>query len=200
VDEFLKTSNKDVYAVGDCIAARFSNKTSEKKANPGKGPQFTHNSDAQARQVIRNALFLGSEKRQTVNIPRVTYTHPEVAHTGKTRAELDQAKIPFDTYNKQFAKGDRALCDSVEGYMNIYCKKGTDTVLGATFVGGPAGDMISIVSVGIKNGLGLAKLGECIYPYPTYAEGIRNMADAFNKTKLTGTTKSFLRTLMGIKR
>jgi len=84
--------------------------------------------------------------------------------------------------------------------MNIYCKKGTDTVLGATFVGGPAGDMISVVSVGMKNGLGLAKLGECIYPYPTYAEGIRNMADAFNKTKLTGTTKSFLRTLMGIKR
>lgn len=143
---------------------------------------------------------MGSEKRQAINLPRVTYTHPEVAHTGKTRAELDAQGILFDTYSKQFTKGDRALCDSVEGYMNVYCKKGSDTVLGATFVGGPAGDMISIISVGMKQGLGLSKLGECIYPYPTYAEGIRNMADAYNKTKLTGTSKSFLRTLLSVKR
>ena len=43
VNNFLQTSNENVYAVGDCIP----------------GPKFTHNSDIHARYVIRNALFYG---------------------------------------------------------------------------------------------------------------------------------------------
>ena len=36
-DEYLRTSNKDIYSVGDCLAARQSNKEKDKAANPGKG-------------------------------------------------------------------------------------------------------------------------------------------------------------------
>ena len=43
VNEFLQTSNPDIYAVGDCLP----------------GPKFTHNSDVHARYVVRNALFQG---------------------------------------------------------------------------------------------------------------------------------------------
>ena len=45
VNDGYLTSNKNVYSVGDCIAARYSNDVAQKKANPGTGPQFTHNSD-----------------------------------------------------------------------------------------------------------------------------------------------------------
>ena len=50
-------------------------------------------------------------------------------------------------------------------------------MLGATVVGGPAGDMISQVTSAIYNGVGLAQMGACIYPYPTYAESFRHLAD-----------------------
>mmetsp|Transcript_5053 Transcript_5053/g.8616 ORF Transcript_5053/g.8616 Transcript_5053/m.8616 type:complete len:174 (+) Transcript_5053:1061-1582(+) len=43
VDNHLATSNKNIFAVGDCIP----------------GYKFTHNSDIHARYVIRNALFFG---------------------------------------------------------------------------------------------------------------------------------------------
>ena len=46
------------------------------------------------------------------------------------------------------------------------------------------------------NKIGLKKMGECVHPYPTYAEGFRKMADAFNRTKLKPSTKSLLRGLL----
>ena len=41
VDKYLKTTNSDIYAVGDCCSKY----------------QFTHNSDIHAWYVVRNALF-----------------------------------------------------------------------------------------------------------------------------------------------
>lgn len=67
VDDYLRTSNKSIYAVGDCCTAY----------------QFTHMADFMARTVIRNALFFGSGKVSTMLIPWATYTQPEVAHVGK---------------------------------------------------------------------------------------------------------------------
>ena len=35
---------------------------------------------------------------------------------------------------------DRAITDGeTEGFLKVHCKKGTDTILGATIVGGHAG-------------------------------------------------------------
>lgn len=66
VSDTLRTTNKNIYSVGDCAA----------------GYQFTHNSDIMARYVIRNALFFGSMKYSEVIMPWCTYTDPEIAHVG----------------------------------------------------------------------------------------------------------------------
>jgi len=92
--------------------------------------------------VVRNALFYGSDSKKKVALPWATYTDPEIAHVGKYSHELDAEKIEYDTYNKYYDKSDRAICEGVNGFMKIHTKKGTDTILGATIVGGPAGDMI----------------------------------------------------------
>ena len=59
----------------------------------------------------------------------------------------------------------------------MHVKKDQDTVLGATAVGGPAGELISIITAGMTNELGLSKIGQGVYPYPTWAEGIKHLAD-----------------------
>ena len=59
----------------------------------------------------------------------------------------------------------------------IHCKKGTDEIIGATLVGGPAGDLIVNVTNSMYNKIGLKNMGACVHPYPTYAEAFRNMAD-----------------------
>lgn len=64
-----------------------------------------------------------------------------------------------------------------KGFIKIHTKKGTDEILGATIVGGPAGDLISMLTSFMFNNLGLSKIGASVYAYPTYAEGIKHLAD-----------------------
>lgn len=56
---------------------------------------------------------------------------------------MKEEGVEFDTYFKFFDKLDRATCEGKTGIMKIHCKKETDEILGATLVGGSAGDMIS---------------------------------------------------------
>jgi len=80
-NEHLKTTNGDIFSVGDCLA--LASTKEEAETHRGPGFQFTHNSDVQARSVIRNALFFGSVDKRTMLIPWATYTDPEIAHVGK---------------------------------------------------------------------------------------------------------------------
>ncbi len=53
--------------------------------------------------------------------------------------------------------------------------------MGATIVGGSAGDLISQITSAMYNGVGLARMGGCVFPYPTYAESFRHLADQYNR-------------------
>lgn len=74
----------------------------------------------------------------------------------------------------------------------IHLKKGSDPILGATVVAPNAGDQISQLTQAMTRGIGLLKLGDVIYPYPTLASAIGKAADAHRRNKLTpGTRRLF---------
>jgi pyruvate/2-oxoglutarate dehydrogenase complex dihydrolipoamide dehydrogenase (E3) component len=174
VDERMRTSNPHVYAIGD-VASRF---------------QFTHAADAQARMVVRNALFYGRGKAGDLVIPWCTYTSPELAHVGIAPAEVSEAGDEVETITIPMAEVDRARTDgATEGFFRVHLKAGSDTILGATLVAEHAGDIISQVTQAMTAGTGLGKLGETIFPYPTQAEVLRKAADAWRRGKLTPTAK-----------
>lgn len=72
-------------------------------------------------------------------------------------------------------------------------KKGTDRILGATIVARHAGEMISEVTLAIVAGVGLKTIAQAIHPYPTQAECIKRVADAYNRTRLTPTARTALK-------
>lgn len=179
VDDTLRTTNPNIYAAGD-VASRF---------------QFTHVADATARMVLQNALFPGPKKRLSdLIIPWVTYTDPEVAHVGMYEWEAEKAGIPVQTFVHAFADTDRGRADGEqEGFVKVHVKKGTDKMIGATIVGRHAGELISEITVAMSGRLGLRHLAAVIHPYPTEAEAIRKVADAYNRTRLTPTIAKFLK-------
>jgi pyruvate/2-oxoglutarate dehydrogenase complex dihydrolipoamide dehydrogenase (E3) component len=173
VDERMRTSNPRVYAIGD-VASRF---------------HFTHAADAQARMVVRNALFFGRGRADSLVIPWCTYTSPEVAHVGITADEA-AGNDEVQSITIPLADVDRAKTDGeTEGFLRIHLRAGSDTILGATLVAQHAGDIISQVTQAMTAGIGLGKIGTVVFPYPTVAEALRKAADAWNRGKLTPTAR-----------
>ena len=179
VNDFLQTTNKRIYASGDiCLPFK-----------------FTHTADAASRAVIQNALFPGPKKRLSrLVIPWCTYTDPEIAHVGLSPRQAEKRGIAIDTWKVPMDEVDRAVAeDDAEGFLKIHCRRGTDTIVGATVVARHAGEMISEITTAMVAGMGLGSFSGVIHPYPTRAEAIRKAADAYNRTKLTPTVAGMLR-------
>ncbi len=185
VDDFLRTSNSDIYAAGDvCFAYK-----------------FTHTADALARIVIGNALFFGRGRTSALTIPWCTYTDPEIAHVGLYEHDADKKGIAIDSYKVDMSTVDRAILESeTDGFVKIHCKKGSDEILGATIVARHAGEMISEITTAMIGGVGLASIAKTIHPYPTQAEAIKKAADAYNRTRLTPFVKNLFDKILELRR
>ncbi len=170
VDDFLRTTNRRVYAAGDvCLEHK-----------------FTHMADATARMAVRNALFLGRQRLSSLTVPWCTYTDPEIAHVGLYVIEARERDIPVRTFTILMHDVDRAVTDGEEtGFVKIHVKEGSDRILGATIVARRAGDMINSISLAMGSGMGLRALANVIHSYPTQGEAIKMAADAYNRTRLT---------------
>lgn len=175
VNDRLQTTNPRIFAAGDVCSSY----------------RFTHAADAMARIVIQNALFLGRAKASSLVIPWCTYTAPEVAHVGLSEEEARSRGIAVDVFTQPFDRVDRALLDGeTDGFATVLVERGTDRIVGATIVASHAGDMISQVTQAMVAGVGLKTIARTIHPYPTQAEAIKRIADAYSRTRLTPRVKS----------
>jgi pyruvate/2-oxoglutarate dehydrogenase complex dihydrolipoamide dehydrogenase (E3) component len=176
VDDRLRTSNRRVYAAGD-ICSRY---------------KFTHAADALARIAVQNALFFGRARPSALTIPWCTYTDPEVAHVGLYERDARERGIEAIAFEHHFRDLDRAILDGqTNGFIRVLVKKGTDSILGATIVASHAGELISEISLAMTHRLGLKSVARTIHPYPTQAECIKKVADAYNRTRLTPRIRSW---------
>ena len=170
VDDFLRSSNRRIYAAGDvCLEHK-----------------FTDTADASARIAVRNALFLGRKRMSALTIPWCTYTDPEIAHVGLYVRQARERDIPVKTFTIPMHDVDRAIADGEEdGFVKIHVRDGTDKILGATIVARHAGEMINGLSLAMVAGIGLRTLAQVIHAYPTQAEAIKMAADAYTRTRLS---------------
>jgi pyruvate/2-oxoglutarate dehydrogenase complex dihydrolipoamide dehydrogenase (E3) component len=177
VNDRLQTSNPRVFAAGDiCFPYK-----------------FTHTADALARIVIANALFMAKQKASALVVPWCTYTDPAVAHVGMYEQEAKDRGIEVLTITVPLTDVDRALLDGEsEGFARVHLKKGSDKLLGGTIVARNAGEMVNELSLAMAAGIGLLSIGKTIHPYPTQAEAIKKLADAYNRTRLTPLVKKML--------
>lgn len=175
VNDQLQTTNPDIYAAGD-ICSQY---------------KFTHAADFLARIVIQNTLFMGRAKASRLIIPWCTYTSPEVAHVGISPGAAAERGVELTAFTQPLNGVDRAILDGEDlGFVRVYCRKGSDKILGATIVAAHAGDLISEIALAMKHHIGLKNIAATIHPYPTQAEAIRKLGDQYSRTRLTPFVKS----------
>jgi pyruvate/2-oxoglutarate dehydrogenase complex dihydrolipoamide dehydrogenase (E3) component len=177
VDDGLRTTNPRVYAAGDVCSL---------------GYRFTHAADAMARVVVRNALFPGRATASALAMPWCTYTDPEVGRVGLNEQTAGEPeRLPgepgsrVDIYEYDLGGLDRAATDGTTGFVKILTEKGSDRLLGATVVGPHAGEIVGAVSLAMQNRIGLKRIAGTVFPYPTYTEALKKVADQYTRTRLT---------------
>jgi pyruvate/2-oxoglutarate dehydrogenase complex dihydrolipoamide dehydrogenase (E3) component len=181
VNDRLQTTQPDIYAAGDICSPY----------------QFTHAADFMARIVIRNAMFFGRATASALTIPWCTYTEPEIAHVGLYEKQAQEQGLAVDTFTRELREVDRAILEGhTNGLARVHVRKGTDKIVGATIVAANAGDLISEITLAMTHKLGLGRIANTIHPYPTQAEVIRQLGDAYNRTRLTPLAKSLFSRLM----
>jgi pyruvate/2-oxoglutarate dehydrogenase complex dihydrolipoamide dehydrogenase (E3) component len=174
VNDRLRTTNRRIFAAGD-VCSRF---------------KFTHAADALARIAVRNALFLGRSKASALTIPWCTYTDPEIARVGLSEGDAREQGIAVQTFEQPLAGVDRAVLDGeTDGFARVHVRAGTDRIVGATIVARHAGEMIAELTLAMQAGLGLKALSSTIHAYPTQAEALKKLGDAYQRTRLTPTVR-----------
>ena len=168
VDDGLRTTNRRVYAIGDCTG----------------GPAFTHVAGHQAGLVIRSALFRLPVRFDARALPWVTYSDPELAQLGLTEEAARKLSPDVTVTGTALAENDRARTERQdEGFVKVVSDR-RGRVLGVTIVGAQAGELLAPWCLAMARNLKLSAIAGLMLPYPTLSELGKRAAGQFYTSKL----------------
>ncbi|MCB1523558.1 MAG: FAD-dependent oxidoreductase [Rhodoblastus sp.] len=156
----LRTSNRRVYAVGDVTGVA----------------QLTAAANYHAGLVLRQILFRLPARARQENVPRVTYTDPEIAWVGLSEDEARARHRKLRVLRWSLAENDRAQAEgAAHGHIKVVTAR-DGRALGCGIVGRAAGELIAPWSLAISKGLMAQDVANAIFAYPTLSEVSRRAA------------------------
>ena len=158
VDDFCMTGIPGVYAVGDCNATGM----------------LAHVAYRQAEVAVSRILGKNDPMRWNC-VPNLVHTEPEAAFAGMS---LEEAKAKgIDAAGVKLSMNYSGLYlaenENGQGIIKAVFDKKKKTMIGATIVGGPASELITICGIMIDNELPVERMKSYVFPHPTCAEAIR---------------------------
>lgn len=172
VNKKLKTKNGRVYAIGDVAAGQ----------SRGVPAAQYH-----AGLVIRHALFRQSVRVESDAVPSLTGTDPELVQSGLSEAAARKRGLKIRILRWPYHDNDRAR---IEGETSGHIKVITNAkgkILGVTIVGARAGELISMWTLAIAQGLNIHAVADVAMPYPVLSEIGKRAAIDFFTPGLTST-------------
>ncbi|MCZ2393818.1 MAG: dihydrolipoyl dehydrogenase [Chitinophagales bacterium] len=157
VDEYLETTVKGIYAIGDVI----------------QGAMLAHKASEEG--VFVAEVIAGQKPHINYRlIPGVVYTWPEVAGVGYTERELKETGREYKTGSFPFrALGRSRASGDIDGSVKIIADKVTDEVLGVHIIGARAADLIAEGVVALEYRASAEDIARMSHAHPTYAEAIK---------------------------
>jgi pyruvate/2-oxoglutarate dehydrogenase complex dihydrolipoamide dehydrogenase (E3) component len=164
VDEYLRTSQPHIYALGDVNG----------------GPQFTYISLDDSRIVVDQ--LVGEGRRSTADrmaIPRTLFMTPPFATVGLTEKEARAAgylvKIASQPVAEIVAMPRAYAVEETRGIMKFVIDGWTDEILGAALLSIDAQDIINTVALAMRHGIKAAQLRDAIYTHPSSTEAFNDV-------------------------
>jgi len=105
-------------------------------------------------------------------VPQVIFTDPEVGAAGLTEAQARQAgfNVRVVDYPLGNVSGAELYADDYRGHARLVVDEDRRVVVGATFVGPAAGELVHSATVAIVGEIPLERLWHAVPAYPTISE------------------------------
>jgi len=173
VDEFCRTGEDGVYAVGDLINT----------------PQLAHVGYAEAILCVKQALGERALPVQYDRVPWAIYCHPEVAFAGPGEEEAKAAGFNVVVAKHPFKANSRArIIDETDGLAKVIAEVGPDgragRILGVHMVGPWVTEQLIGGYLAVNWEATVDEVAEFIQPHPSLTE-------LFGETVLSLTGRSF---------
>lgn len=156
INDLLQTSQPHIYAVGDVTG----------------GPAFTHYAGHQATHAVRNMFVPIRTAFSPGHLPWVTFTDPEIAHVGRTEAEIRAAGDTCEVIRFPYSHNERAVTEAETVGLMKFLIDGRRRLIGAHIAGHCAGEMINELTLAMNNDLTVDAIIGSIHAYPTYSFAI----------------------------
>ena len=160
-DDYLQTTVPHHYALGDAAGQ----------------PQFTHVSWEDYRRL--DAIIGGDRSRTRDDrvLAYAMYTEPQVGRAGITADQAAERGIAHRAVTlalTDVARGPEWSLD--QGFFRLVVDPATDAILGATFAGYEAGELIHVILAHMEAGSTWRVLERSVHVHPTFSEGLPSLA------------------------
>lgn len=175
VDNYLKTAEENVWALGDCIGRNL----------------FRHAVNFEG-EYLFNELYKKDKARPITYspMPHAIFTHPQVGGVGLTEEQVIEKKIPYFkgvNFYKNSAMGMALMSD--EGFVKLLFHKESHKLIGAHIIGEEASNMIHMLIAYMNMNAKLEDILSTIFIHPAINEIVRNAARSAQKN-MEGNLKS----------
>ncbi len=164
IDEHMRTSRQNIYAIGDCT---------------GKMP-LAHVASAQAIVAAESAAGHATTPipaERYIFMPRCTFCVPQVASLGMTETEAQEAGYPINVGKFPFMPNGAAQAQGVRsGFVKIVADQRYGEILGAHIVGPNATELLPELSLAQMMELTPAEIAHNVHAHPTLAEVVMEAA------------------------
>ncbi len=164
IDDLMRTDLPGVYAIGDLTAKLALAHTASRQ-----GLMVAEH----IRSLVQNIDFHEAELVYA-NIPRCTFTHPEVASVGLTEAEAAQryqevliGRFPFSASGKAMAMGNTF------GFVKTIARADTSQLVGMHIIGPNAAELIAQGAILIAHGAKADAAEKVVFAHPTLSEAVK---------------------------
>jgi len=162
VDDHLRSSVENIYAVGDVT-----------------GPPFLAHRASYHGLIAAENITGGDLRIDESCIPAAIFTDPEIAFVGLTREEAEKRGFKPKVGKFPFSALGRALAERHgEGFVRIVVDESSGRILGAQMVGAHVSELIAEIALAMRNNLTIEQLARAVRPHPTYSEAITEAAEA----------------------
>lgn len=165
VNRVARTSVPNIYAVGDCT--NFFPLASVASMQ-GRTAVF---------HALGDIVIPLEERKITANI----FTAPEIATIGVSEADIDSGAVDGFVYKLPLAANPRAKMMGVkDGFVKIFARKGSGTVIGGVIVAPKASELIYPIAIAVERRLTTEQVSRVFAAYPSLSGSITDATRAMH--------------------